>query len=116
MSDETSNLNDDADESEKTAVPVSKRVALKSFNDSIGRVVRVLIGGGIITWAVFNLSWNLMAARAEVDVEQNWRIAWVVIFFTCVIPLIFGFRLLFGSLAQPSKSGPRKSQPSKTRR
>lgn len=98
------NTTNDASEGEtvRTATPRSKRRNVQDLADAFGKVAAALCGGLIVMWSVFNLSWNILQFRADTSGENNWLVAVVVIAITCVLPLLGGFWLLFGSLNNKS--------------
>lgn len=82
-----------------TSTPRSHRLAARKLQASVGRYVSVLCGGLVVMWSVFNLSWNVMAFRADTNESSTWMIALIMVFVTCILPLLAGFWLLFGSLS-----------------
>lgn len=82
----------------------SARASAKLLNFTIGYVFSVLSACAIMMWSFFNTWLNVLEyTRAESTDGQNWKIAFVVVFLTSVVPFLLGLVLLFRSLGSTKR-------------
>lgn len=89
--------------------PRSKRAAAKRLSFAVGYICSVVSACLIMMWAVFNTWLNVLEYRRiyseqpDLAGTQDWKMAAITIFFTCIVPFVFGLILLFRSLGSTKR-------------
>ena len=87
------------------------RLARQQLSQLVSRVAGAVCGCGIIILSVFNLSINVLEYREQWGMDlggtpgwKAWGLAVPFSLVTCLVPLLAGFWLLFGSLGTLRKN------------
>ena len=96
------------DHAQKTPPKQTARKASKKLSETIGHFSSIACACGVMVWSTFNIWVNILEYRktqAEVAADKvgDWNTAFILVFVTAAIPLLFGLALLIKATGKKNK-------------